>query len=214
MTSEKELRRLTLMGVGLMLAGAATAMIGALFVHFAGAPETNSVGEEIYAFFPRHFLLETVFQVVSLTGVLLLLAGMIVAFVWKRELTWARASIGAFVFTSLTMVLFGAVPNEWLTLAQADLQWDNRPFITFVGCPADQGLPCIELPSALVGGNVLEFSWASLKDTISFGYANVALVGIAVGMVRIQKWVKEQRDAPPPEPISEYGRPLRIAEDG
>ena len=214
MTSEKELRRLTLMGVGLMLAGGATSLVGALVVHFTGAPETNSVGEEIYTFAPRHFLLETVGQIISLTGMFMLLAGMVVAFVYKRELTWARASIGAFVFTSVAMILFGVIPNEWLTLAQADLQWDNRPFISFVGCPADQGLPCIELPSALIGGNQLEFSWASFKDTISFGYANVALVGMAVGMVKIQTWVKEQRDAPPPEPISEYGRPLRIAEDG
>lgn len=201
------------MGVGLMLMGAALSLIGALFVHFAGAPERNSLGEEIFSFFPRHFMLEIVFQIVSLTGVLILLAGMVIGFVYKREMTWARASIGAFVFTAISMILFGVIPNEWLTLAQADLQWDNRPVLSFVGCPSDAGLPCIELPSALIGGNELEFSWASLKDTISFGYANVALVGIAFGMVRMQRWAKEQRDNPPPDPISEYGRPLRVAEE-
>lgn len=213
MSSSKELRRLTLMGIGLMLMGAAVSLIGALFVHWAGAPEVNSLGEEIYSFFPRHFLLETLFQIVSLSGVVILLAGMIIGFVYKREITWARATIGAFVFTAVSMILFGVIPNEWLTLAQADLQWDGRAFVSFVGCPSDPGLPCIELPSALIGGNELEFTWASLKDAISFGYANAAIGGIVFAMIRIQKWAKEQRDAPPPAPISEYGRPLRMAEE-
>lgn len=201
------------MGIGLMLMGSAVALIGALFVHFAGAPEKNNLGEEIFTAIPRHFLLETLFQVVSLTGFLILLTGMIIGFVYKRDLTWARASIAAFVFTALSMILFGVIPNEWLTLAQAELQWDGRPFLSFVGCPADQGLPCVELPGALIGGNELEVSWAALKDIISFGYTNAAIVGVAIVMIRAQKWSKAQRDAPPPEPISEYGRPLRIAEE-
>ena len=86
--------------------------------------------------------------------------------------------------------------------------------MSFVGCPEDQGLPCLEIPGALIGNNELEFSWAGVKDAISFGYANAALGGIAFGMIRLQKWAKEQRDNPPPDPISEYGRPLRVAEEG
>jgi hypothetical protein len=213
MSSSKQLRRLTLMGIGLMIMGAAVSLVGALFVHFVGSPEKNNLGEEIFSAFPRHFLLELFFQIVSLTGVFIFLAGMVVGFVYKREMTWARATIGAFVFTAVSMILLGVVPNEWLTLAQAKLQWDGRAFVSFVGCVPDQGLPCIELPSALIGGNELEVTWETLKDALSFGYANAVIGGIAFVMIRAQKWAKEQRDAPPPEPISEYGRPLRIAEE-
>jgi hypothetical protein len=213
MSSSKQLRRLTLMGIGLMIMGAAVSLVGALFVHFVGSPETNNLGEEIFSAFPRHFLLELFFQIVSLTGVFIFLAGMVVGFVYKREMTWARATIGAFVFTAVSMILLGVVPDEWLTLARANLQWDGGAFVSFVGCVPDQGLPCIELPSALIGGNELEVTWETLKDALSFGYANAVIGGIAFVMIRAQKWAKEQRDAPPPEPISEYGRPLRIAEE-
>ena len=213
MSSSKEQRRLTLMGVGLMLMGAAVSLLGGLLVHFTGSPELNSLGEPIFTAFPRSFILVAFAQIVSLSGVLILLAGMVVAFVYQRDMTWARASIAAFVFTSVSMILFGIIPNQWLTFAQAELQWDGSPLVSFIGCPEEQRLACLTLPGSIVGGNQLEISWAALKDAISGGYAVAALGGVAVAIVKMQTWAKDRRDAPPPAPISEYGRPLSIAEE-
>lgn len=199
MSNERELRRLTLTGIGVMALGAVITIVGSLAVHVTGANEMNTLGQEIYTFAPRGWVAVTISQLVALTGALIFLAGIIVAFVFRREMTWARATIAAFVFTALSMIFFGTIPNEWLTLAQAELQWDGRPFVT--------------IPAGLVGGNDLSISWAALKDIISGTYSIVVLGAFAVGMVKAQAWSKAQRDAPPPEPVSEYGRPIRLAGD-
>lgn len=173
-------------------------LVGSLFVHGAESPTTDEFGNELWSFIPRGWVWVTLGQIVALGGVLLIIAGILLAFVYGRRMTWARASIGAFLFTGLMLVLFGVVPNQWLTLAQAELEWTpTKAFVT--------------IPEALVLGNELSISYAALKDMIAGGYAAVMLIVIAVVMVKWQNHQKEKAsDAPKPTPVSKFGRPMRV----
>lgn len=136
-------------------------------------------------------------QAISLAGVLLAMGGVALAFVYDRPLTWARAAVGAWLFVGTMLIVFGVIPNQWLTLAQSTLEWTpQKVFLT--------------VPSALVLGNELSISYAVLKDIISGTYAVVMLLVVAVAMVRWQERAKRGAEAAPPTPISAYGRPMRV----
>lgn len=186
-------------GILLMLAGVGLAIVGALAVHLIGLPKVNDFGVEVYPAVPRGWVPNLIAQTVSLTGVLVAMAGMALAFLYKREITWARATIGAFLFTALMMILFGVIPNEFLTLTQSTLDWSGlKVWIT--------------IPKPLVLGNDVGISAAAIKDLIGQGYVltvTVAIVGI------MWKWQEQQKklaeEGPPPE-VSKYGRPLTKVE--
>ncbi len=184
-----------MIGLAITALGVLVASAGAFVVHGAEAPDVNELGQRIYDWVPRGWQTATGGQLVSLGGVLLAMAGLTYALVYDRPLTWARATIGATLFASLMLILFGIVPNQWLTLTQATLEW--TPQKTF-----------IVLPSALVLNNDVSISYSALKDAVAGGYSAVVLIAIAVIMVKWQDHQKRAKE-PKPQPVSEYGRPMR-----
>lgn len=185
-----------MIGLAITALGVVAALAGGFIVHGAEAPDVNELGQRIYDWVPRGWQVATAGQLVSLGGVLMAMAGLTYGLVYDRPLTWARATIGASLFVSLMLILFGIVPNQWLTLTQSTLEW--TPQKTF-----------FVLPSGLVLNNDVSISYAALKDMIAGGYAAAVLIVTAVVMV---KWQDHQKRAqePKPQPVSEYGRPMRV----
>lgn len=192
----RELTRHRRIGVAAMVVGGTVSIVAALATHFVGLPKFNNLGVEIYPAIPRAWQLEVLGQIVSLGGVLLFMAGVAIGFLYGRKMTWALASIGAALFTALTIILFGIVPNEWLTLAQATWQWTPQR-IAFT------------LPRWLTLNNEVAISYSAIKDAVSGGYTVVVTGAIAVAMIKWQTREARAPKAAPPEPVSPYGRPLR-----
>ena len=189
-------RTQTWAGLGLTLVGAATAIAGGFLVHTAEAPEVNEFGQEIFIGFPRGWVYALIAQVISLTGVLMVLGGLTLIFVYNKRLTWARAMIGALLFTSLMFIIFAVIPNQMLDVFQSTLEWTPQKIV-------------LTIPPALVLGNDISISYAALKDMIVAGYVTTALIVVPVAMAY---WQGRQmkKDDPKPEPISKYGRPLKV----
>lgn len=184
--------------VGILLAVA-----GGLWAHFAGLPALDDVGRELYPHIPRGFqgwLSALIGKLVSLAGVLILMGGITLAYLYEKPVTWARASIGAGLFTALMMILFGIIPNEWLTYTQAVWNWTDQKV-------------WIQIPEALVGGNELNISAAAIKDYISGGYIVVAIAAVGFVMIRWQKRdeirAAKEKALAGAEEVSAFGRPLR-----
>jgi hypothetical protein len=199
--SEQRRLRIGIAGIG---AGLALLTIGVLWAHFTGLPSTDEVGRDLYSWVPRClpfegqscWVLETTGQIVGLIGSQILMAAIVYGWVLGRPLTWGTASVAAFLFTVEMIVLFGVIPNQWLTIAQGDLEWTGQK-IWFT------------LPKWLVLNNEVSISYGVLKDLISGGYSALMLVAIAVGAYRIQERSKRAASAAPPPPeLSSYGRPL------
>jgi general stress protein CsbA len=190
--------------------GVVTLIAGFLIAHFTGLAEIDSLGREVYPSIPRGWQLELAGQIIALTGVFIVMAGTTLAFLYGREMTWARASIGALLFTGLMIILFGVIPNQWLTLTQAVLEWTPRKIaIRTVGSPGG-GIPLF--PKWLLLNNEVSISYAALKDIISGTYSVVAIGGVAVVMVKWQDWQKKRAAGPAGPAVSGYGRPLTKAE--
>jgi hypothetical protein len=134
-------------------------------------------------------------QVVSLGGVLIAMAGVALAFLYRRKLTWARATFGAALFTGLMIIIYGIVPNQWLSLAQGEWEWTSAKKL-------------ITLPKALTLNNEVSFSFEALKDAIVGTYVAVVTGAIAVTMYQWQEREKRRAAGPPPKPVSVYGRPV------
>jgi hypothetical protein len=191
------------LGVSALAIGVVLAVLGALWAHFTGLPEVDEVGRELYPFLPRGWPWVLLGQLVSLGGTLLAMGGVALAFLYDKELTWARAAIGAALFTALMIILFGVVPNEWLTYTQAEWEWTDQKI-------------WVEIPPALIGGNELNISAAAFKDIISGTYALVATGAVAFAMIRWQKRdeirAAREKAKASAEPVSRYGRPLQKVE--
>ena len=191
------------LGVSATGAGAALAIIGALWAHFTGLSELDDVGREIYSHIPRGWVWVLLGQLVSMAGVFILMGGIALAFLYEKPMTWARSAVGAGLFTALTIILFGVIPNEWLTYTQAVWEWtDQKLWVT--------------IPADLIGGNEVSLSAAAVKDIIAGTYVLVATGAIAFGMIRWQKRdelraAKEKAKAAT-EAESAYGRPLQKVE--
>jgi hypothetical protein len=154
------------------------------------------VGRELYSWAPRGWIATTIAQSVSLGGVLLAMGGLTLAFLWQRRLTWARAALGAVLFVGLLTIIFGIIPNQFLTLTQSTLEWTpQRIFLT--------------IPPFLVLGNEVAISYAALKDILLQGFVGTMLIGIPVFMYKWQERAK-RADQPRPQLVSDYGRPLRV----
>jgi hypothetical protein len=183
-------------GIGLIVIGAVTLFVGVLIVHFTAMDSLDELGRETYPLVPRGWQWTTGGHVIALGGVLLMMAGLAVAVLYNRPMTWARAAVGAGLFTGLMMILFGVIPNQWLTLTQAELEWSSQRIL-------------ITLPTALTLGSEVSISYAAVKDMLLQGYILFALIATAVVMVQWQDRAKKRAEGPPPpEPVSVYGRPL------
>jgi hypothetical protein len=198
-----EQRRLRLGVVG-VAAGLVLLVFGILMAHFTGLSETNSVGREIYPHIPRClpfeddpatcWMLPTTGQLIALVGSQVLLAAVVFAWVLGKPLTWARATLAAFVFTIEMLIVFGVVPNQWLTLTQGTFEWTGQK-IAFT------------LPRWVMLNNEVSISYGTIKDLVSGGYSAVALGAIVVAAYQLQERAK-RADAPPQPRVSSYGRPL------
>ncbi|NHZ70265.1 MAG: hypothetical protein GWP18_01350 [Proteobacteria bacterium] len=189
-------RRQIIAGIALILIGLIVTIGASVLVHMAEAPEFDDLGRELFAGVPRGWQAATLAQTVALGGVLISLAGATYGFLWQQPLTWARAMLGALLFASLMFVIFAIIPNQFLTLTQSTLEW--TPQKTF-----------LVVPPIVVLNNEITLSYAALKDMISAGYATTMLILIPVLMYKWQERAKTQ-DAPKPDPVSDYGRPLRV----
>ncbi len=184
------------LGLGAVVVGLIVAVAAAGFVHAAESEIVNELGNEMYTWAPRGWVWVLLGQVVSIGGVLLAMAGLTLAFVFDRPMTWARASIGAALFVGLMLIIFGLIPNQFLTLTQSTLEW--TPQKTFVA-----------VPQWLALNNELSVSYAALKDILLQGFVATMLIGIPVFMWWWQGYQK-RRDEPKPQPVSSYGRPMRV----
>ena len=191
MTDQKRLR----LGIAAIAAGLGLLTVGVLWAHFTGLSDVNQFNEPIYEHIPRGWVWESIGQIIALTGGQIAMVGVVVAFVWERQLTWARASIGAAIFVLQSIIIFGVIPNEWLTLTQSTLEWTPQK-IAFT------------VPRALVLNNEISVSYAVVKALVSAGYSTTALLAWPAVMIWWQKREQAKKDGPPPVEISAYGRPM------
>lgn len=189
-------RKYLITGIALIALGMVTAIGGSFLVHMTEAPEFDDLGQALYPGVPRGWPVVLLAQTIALGGVLVAMAGVTIGFIWDRTLTWARAMLGALLFTGLMFILFAVIPNQFLTLTQATLEWTpQKVFIT--------------IPAFVVMNNDIAISYAALKDMIAAGYITFLILAIPVFMWWWQGR-EERAAAPKPTPVSDYGRPMRV----
>lgn len=176
--------------------------VGVFAAHFTGLPATDTVGRDLYPAIPRCLWFEsnpcwmvpTLAHLTAFAGSQIAIGAIVFAWIWKRPLTWALATVAAFLFTLEMLILLGIVPNQWLALAQGTLDWNNqRVFIT--------------IPKWLVLNNNVAITFGVLKDLVTAGYSTTVLVIVAVGAYQLQERGKKSAQ-PKPVVVSSYGRPL------
>jgi hypothetical protein len=190
-------------GGGLLFLGVAGLVLGVIWIHWSSLPQTETVnGVEVPVvvdylnWWPRGLLWKGVGYLVVLGATTMALVGATLLWVLNQKMTWARATVAAFIAWMALVFYFGMVPSEWLNFAQTDLDWSSQRV-------------ALTIPPILVLGNTVEISWAVIKDSIQMGYSLGILGFAAVLAIQIQK-MKEGRppSAAPVEKKSPYGRPL------
>ena len=199
----KQRDRNFVLGVTAVVVGMAMAIIGALWAHFTALSTVDEVGRQLYTHIPRGWVWVLLGQLVSLGGLLLAMAGITLAYLYEKKMTWARAAVGGGLFTGLMMILFGIIPNEWLTYTQAVWEWTDQKV-------------WVEIPPSLIGGNEVNLSASALKDIVAGTYSVVVLGGVAAGMIAWQKRdeirAKREKSKSSQQNVSVYGRPLHKVE--
>lgn len=200
MTEDKR-RRIGILGVAI---GAALFTIGVLIAHFTGLPTQDAVGRDIYSWIPRCaffendpatcWMIPTSGQLIAFLGSQIALGGVIMGWIYGHRVTWALATVSAFLFTLEMLILFGIVPNQFLGLAQGTLDWSQqKTFLT--------------IPRWLMLNNEVSISYGALKDMIAAGYSTTMLIVVAVGAYQLQE--RSKRAGQPATPGSSvYGRPV------
>jgi hypothetical protein len=189
-------RKHLITGIALVAIGLIVAIGGSVLVHMTEAPEFDDLGRALYPNVPRGWQLATISQMIALGGVLIAMAGITFGWIWQRRLTWARAMLGALLFTGLMFIIFAIIPNQYLTLTQSTLEWTGQKvFIT--------------VPGFVTLNNTVSVSYAALKDMIAAGYVTTMVILIPVTMYWWQGR-EEKAKAPKPTPVSNYGRPMRV----
>lgn len=195
-------RRRVIGGV-LLIAGLLGLVLGFIWIHWSSLQETEVInGVEVPVvvdylnWWPRGTFWKALGYLVVLGATTFTLIGATFLWVLNQKMTWARAAVAAVIAWIALVFYFGMVPSEWLNFAQTDLDWSSQRV-------------AVTIPAFLVLGNVVEISWAVIKDLIQVGYSSVMLVGAAVLALQIQK-IKDGRPATaaPVEKKSPYGRPL------
>lgn len=194
-------RRKTI-GAGLLVAGLLGLVIGVIWIHWSSIPQTELVDGvetpvvvDYLNWFPRGVIWKGIGYLIVLGATTLALVGATFLWVLNQSMTWARATVAAFIAWIALVFYFGIVPSEWLNYAQTDLDWSSQRV-------------AVSIPPFLMLGNEVDISWAVVKDLISANYHVVMLVVAAVLAIQIQK-MKEGRPAEARvEKVSPYGRPL------
>lgn len=190
-------------GWGLLLLGTVTLILAVWWIHYSSFPETEIVdGETVpvvldqFDWVPRGHWWKALGYLAAFAASQMLVVGALFLWVLNHKMTWAVATVAAFVTWIELVIIFGMVPSEWLTFAQTDLDWSGQR-------------EWIVIPPWLVLGNDVAVSYAALKDAISMGYHIVMLSAGAVLGIELQKMYKGRpAKAEKPEPKSPYGRPL------
>lgn len=199
--SERLKKRLGISGV---VVGSVLLVGGTVLAHLMGLPLRDAVGQEIYPAIPRCawfegevascWVLPTLAQSTAFIGSQILMAGIVIGWIFDRPMTWALATVAAFLFTVEMIVIFGIVPNEMLAIAQGTLEWTDQK-IAFT------------IPPWLVLNNEVSLSYGVLTDMIVAGYSTTMLIVVIVGAYQLQEWNK-RRGQPKPPTTSLYGRPV------
>jgi hypothetical protein len=198
--SDRLKKRLGIIGV---VAGSILLIGGTLLAHFTALPTTDAIGQRVYPSIPRClwfeeagscWVLPTLSQATAFLGSQVIMAGIVIGWIFDRKMTWALATIAAFLFTLEVIILFGIVPNEMLALFQGRLEWSSRRIF-------------LTIPPWLVLNNTVQISYDTLKDLVVAGYATTMLVLFMVVPYQVQEWNKRRGDPKPPS-TSLYGRPV------
>jgi hypothetical protein len=181
-------------GGALLLLGLLGLVLGVIWIHWSSYPPSAEVG--FMNWWPRGPIWKGLGYLVILGATTMALVGATFLWVLNQKMTWARATVAAFIAWIALVFFFGMVPSEWLNYSQTDLNWSSQR-------------DALTIPPVLVLGNEVVISWAVVKDSISMGYHLVMLGVAAVFALQVQK-IKEGRPAgkAPEDKKSPYGRPL------
>lgn len=168
--------------------------IGVLVVHFTELNELDDFAREQWAWVPRGWYWTVGGQIIALLGSQIMVAGIVVGWLLYQPMTWARATVGAAIFTIEILVWFGIVPNEWLGLTQGEFEWTSQK-------------QALTLPAVLTLNNDVSISYAAIKDSVNGIYNVVVLGALLVGMYKWQEF-RKKGPADRPQPVSTYGRPV------
>lgn len=115
--------------------------------------------------------------------------------------TWGEAMLGATYVFFILFWIYGTVPHQWLTFAEAELNWRSDAFLIGFRTPWDNSQGILEwaLP--------FDITYATLKDLIAVIIYGVGLVANVAVFVMWQKR-GDTVTAPELESQSRYGRPI------
>ncbi len=194
-------------GSAMLALGTVAMVVGVVVVHWAQFPVEEFVDGQFVPYevdflnwMPRGIWWKALGYVIALGASQLMLLGAVFLFVLGRKMTWAVASMAAFLAWIQLVIVFGIVPSEFLNFSQTDLDWSSQRFVP--------GLDPI--PQFLVLGNEISISWAVVKDSISMGYnlAMLVLGGLFAYKVQDIYSGRPESAATPDEVTSPYGRTL------
>jgi len=118
----------------------------------------------------------------------------------RRPTTWAGAMAGAIAFVGLSVLTLAFVPHEWITFADAELNWGRRDLLIFDTA-------------------VIDFSRQAFRDIIEAGlYTNTFAAMLALMLLWQRRFdlaeekaakqaAKAEKEAVPAG-TSAYGRPM------
>jgi hypothetical protein len=197
--TEQKRRRIGVLGV---VVGLVLLAVGVAVAHFTALPAVDSVKQPIYSWIPRCVFFERSSEscwvlpitggIIAVIGSQIGIAAIVFGWIYERKLTWALATVGAFLFTLEMIILLGVIPNQWLTLAQGTLDWSERRTLFTV-------------PKWLVLNNHVAISYGMVKEVIAAGYSTTVLAAVAVIAYRWQERAKRAA-RPAPTTTSVYGR--------
>jgi len=115
--------------------------------------------------------------------------------------TWGESMVGAVYVFFVLFWIYGTVPHQWLTFAEAELNWRSDVFLVGWTTPWDSSQGIVEwaLP--------FDMTYAVLKDLIAVA---VYGVGLVANVAVFSMWQKrgDTIAAPELESQSRYGRPI------
>lgn len=115
--------------------------------------------------------------------------------------TWGESMLGATYVFFILFWIYGTVPHQWLTFAEAELNWRSDAFLIGFRTPWDnsQGILQWALP--------FDITYATLKDLIA---VIIYGVGLVANVAVFSMWQKrgDTVAAPELESQSRYGRPI------
>ncbi len=115
--------------------------------------------------------------------------------------TWGESMLGAVYVFFILFWIYGTVPHQFLTFAEAELDWRSDAFLIGFRTPWDSSQGILEwaLP--------FDLTYATLKDLLAVA---VYGVGLVANVAVFSMWQKrgDTIAAPELESQSRYGRPI------